>query len=255
MNFIKFNTTRDINNARTILEASNNQSQNGILSEERIAKFLTSLKAVLIPMLMLQGALIIDAAILVHRSFPEIPAPFKIVASALLGFALAFPLLLSSVNSYILKDLRVLWFTISFPMLFAGFTVFMSLLFFRAFDPQPTWNMSNYILVYFLSIFFGLIEYLYADLFVKKNQQRIKDLHLKEGFAELQVKHSELKINFHELKEDQVQLKKAYTQLNQDYAKLKEQVVCKHCGHESDTLSKAKYHQTNCPENPKNLES
>jgi len=225
------------------------------ITEEAVAKFLTSLKAVLIPMLMLQGALIIDAGILVYRAFPAMPEAFKLVASALLGFALAFPLLLSSVNSYILKEVKILWWSISFPMIFAGFTVFMSLLFFGAFDPQPTWTNSNYILVYFLSVFFGLIEYLYADLFVKKNKQRIRDIGLEEGFAELQKAHSDLKLNHHALKESHSELQKAHSDLNKSHAKLMELLTCQHCRDTFDKVHQKKRHEAKCMDNPKNQEA
>lgn len=183
-----------------------------------ISDFLTSISAVILPMLLLLVAFVIDAGVLFYRVLPDMPLLLKLSASAFLGFALSFPLLIAAVNSRILP--RIGWF--GFPELFAIFSAFMTALFFDVFTPQDA-HWSWYVLVAFLSVFLGLIDYLYAYLFIEK-YRRANATDKKLALLEkLQPEHDQLKAAFNE---QSAALKAAQTALKEYHR----QLTCKHCG-------------------------
>tara|TARA_R110001606_G_scaffold321004_2_gene467861 strand:- start:21 stop:677 length:657 start_codon:yes stop_codon:yes gene_type:complete len=214
--------------------------------ETRIAKFLTSLGAVIVPMLIIQAALWIDGAFLLWQSFPAIPEFIRIAAAVLLGFGLCFPLLLTSVNSELLKPLA----TIDFPKIFGLVTVVLSLLFFDVFrvDKDTTYYATRV----FLSLLLGLVEYLYSFLFVAKWKEKRKEETFEEQYDDLIVRHHELTSEAKDFVKQnnllRVKLEAAQTTLNGLLSALR----CPHCAHQSDTPGAHRYHVKTCAKNPKN---
>ncbi|MBU2914551.1 hypothetical protein [Reichenbachiella agariperforans] len=209
--------------------------------ELRVANGINSLAAVMIPMLTLILAFIIHASTLIYRALPDdMVIEFKLVASAALGFSMVLPLLLTAVNSELLPK----WYSnnnwVGFPMLFGVFTIIMTLFFFDVFEAKGK-SMSWYFLNVFISLFFGLIDYLYVFLFVAKYKEttnREMESKLQEDYKmkyqQLESKHQQLKHNSKQLKEDSAQ-----------YNELLKQLTCKYCG-EVKTISSIKSHQARC---------
>ena len=205
----------------------------------KFSKFLTSLIAVIIPMMILLAAFVIDAGVLFYRAFPEMPYGFKIAASAFLGFALAFPLLLTAVNSELLPK----WKWLDFPKIFAVFTAVMTAMFFDVFQTTGK-HWSWYVLVGFLSIGLGLIDWLYAYLFIRKYQ-------LESDQVDYKAKYEKVRDTPRQLSEAQALLISARTELK-EYKKM---LTCPHCGKLSKSHSAHRNHVTRCDQNPKNQQS
>ncbi len=136
------------------------------------SNFLNSLTAVLVPMMVLLFAFIIDASVLFYRALPnDMSVYLKYPASGALGFSIAFPLLLTAVNSELLPA----WIKgnkwVGFPMLFALFTVIMTLLFFEIFSVKgKTWDW--YFLICFLSLFWDSLITCMHSCFVPSSDRR-----------------------------------------------------------------------------------
>ena len=207
-------------------------------------------------MIVLLVAFIIDAGVLFYRAFPEMPFYLKLPASIFMGFAVAFPLLVTSVNSKLLPKAKS---GFGFPELFGIFSAVMTLFFFDFFSFPAGKPLSWYALVIFLSVFVGLIDYLYAHLFVLKNNEERDYLHYKglydsqlEINAGLSAKLSEasksLKNTEHNLKESD----KALNQITVELNEVKKELTCDYCGHLSKTYSAHRNHVNRCSANPKN---
>lgn len=220
-----------------------------------IAKFLNSLEAILIPMLILLIAFIVDAGVLFYRVLPEyMNENLKLFASIMLGVAVAFPLLLTSVNSDLLKHK----YKIGFPEIFGFCSFFMTLLFFDVFsaDIKP---FNWYLTTVFMCLLLGLIDYLYADLFVKKynqinNQERKKDDYhkLKE---ENQGLVKELDMSSLVLQKSQEELSKTKKSLERTKSSLEEandKLTCPYCSQLQKSVSTYRNHLGRCTGNPKN---
>ncbi|MEL6558364.1 MAG: hypothetical protein AAFQ94_09280 [Bacteroidota bacterium] len=222
-------------------------------------RFLNSIKAVLIPMIVLLVAFIIDAGVLFYRAFPEMPLYLKLPASIFMGFAVAFPLLVTSVNSKLLPKAKN---GFGFPELFGIFSAIMTLFFFDFFSFPEGKPVSWYTLVMFLSVFVGLIDYLYAHLFVLKNKEENDHQHYK-GLYESQLeinetlngKFSEAKNQLKEATQSLNEYDDTLSELNQKLNEMKKELTCEHCGHLSKTYSAHRNHVNRCKSNPKNQQN
>jgi Zn finger protein HypA/HybF involved in hydrogenase expression len=192
-------------------------------------------------------AFVIDAGVLFFRAFPEMPFWLKLIASANLGFGLAFPLLLTSINNNLLPK----WRGFGFPELFAICTTFMIALFF---DIIPG-GLDT--VRWFLSIMLGLIDYLYAFLFVNKYSQQVQTIDLGQ---KLFFKEAALDDAMKQLKEKTTKLNEYIDELNEAEEELNEyrqSLTCPHCSTEVQTKSYSAYrnHVGRCEQNPKNINS
>ncbi len=220
-----------------------------------IAKFLNSLEAILIPMLILLIAFIVDAGVLFYRVLPKyMNENLKLFASIMLGIAVAFPLLLTSVNSNLLKQK----YKVGFPEIFGFCSFFMTLLFFDVFSAK-TKPFNWYLTTVFMCLLLGLIDYLYADLFVKKYNQ-INNLEQQQlDYKNLQDKNRSLT---EELDKSSVVLQKSKQELSKTKESLQrtissleeanEKLTCPHCGQLQKSVSAYRNHIGNCKDNPKN---
>ncbi|TPN86079.1 hypothetical protein [Aquimarina algicola] len=223
-----------------------------------IAKFLNSLEAILIPMLILLIAFVVDAGVLFYRVLPiDMNKDLKLFAAIMLGIAVAFPLLLTSVNSKLLKQK----YNIGFPEIFGFCSFFMTLLFFDVFSEQIK-SFNWYLTTVFMCLLLGLIDYLYAHLFVKKYNQINESERQKTHYLELQQEsvsiHQDLKKSnevlekYHkELNETKTGLKEAIERLQQANEKL----TCPHCSELQKSVSAYRNHIGACKHNPKNSSS
>ncbi len=200
------------------------------------AKFLNSLTAIVIPMIILLFAFVIDASVLFYRAFPtDMPEALKLVASSFLGFAIAFPLLLTAVNRKLLAK-----FGETFPIVFAVFSAIMTAFFFDVFAAEGK-DLSWYWLVGFLSVFVGLIDYLYAHLFVEKFAIEVVEELASDQLAVMTSAFNVLDRKYSQLEHSAAQLKDKSSQ----YDALRLQLTCKYCKtvKSPGTISS---HQSNC---------
>lgn len=212
----------------------------------KLPNFLNSLNAILIPMIIVLLAFVIDAGVLFFRAFPDMPYLLKLVAAANLGFGLAFPLLLTSINSRELPKVSFLWKKVGFPELFAVCTAFMIALFFEIVPG------GLLVVKIFLSVMLGLIDYLYAYLFVSKYQAEQSETSYEEQYTELESRFSEVR---HDLKRTQMNLIESDTSLEKATKELNEyrkQLTCPHCNEQLKRFGSYRNHVNRCPENPKN---
>lgn len=223
----------------------------------KLPKFLNSLQAIMIPMLILITGFWIDASVLFYRAFDTaLPEPLRYPAATFLGLAVALPLLLTAINNPILPGIQIGTKKIGFPELFGIFTVLMVLMFFDVFSPELDRPTSWHYLVYFLALFLGLIDYLYAYLYVNKYKLSLTDwrgawFSLARRFIEQKRKLKDAQMM---LIESDTSLEKAVKMLNE----YREQFICKHCeGKEQSPKEKKiigsfRNHVNRCPLNPKN---
>ncbi|GAA4273737.1 hypothetical protein U6A24_02630 [Aquimarina gracilis] len=220
-----------------------------------IAKFLNSLEAILIPMLILLIAFIVDAGVLFYRVLPEyMNENLKLFASIMLGIAVAFPLLLTSVNSNLLKHK----YKVGFPEIFGFCSFFMTLLFFDVFSAEIK-PLNWYLTTVFMCLLLGLIDYLYADLFVKKYNQ-IYNLELQQqDYEKLKDENESILKDLDKsdlvLQQSKEELSKTKESLQRTISSLEEaneKLTCPHCGQLQKSVSAYRNHIGNCKENPKN---
>ncbi|MEQ8628080.1 hypothetical protein [Ekhidna sp.] len=210
------------------------------MKKTNFPKFLKSLTAVIIPMMILLAAFVIDAGVLFYRAFPYMPDGLRLAASAFLGFALAFPLLLTAINSKLLPTTTIKGKHVGFPELFAVFTAFMTAMFFDVFNAEGK-HWSWYVLVAFLSIGLGLVDWLYASLFVNKDYQENEQIDYKEKYEAIAHTPGELS-----------ECKKTLEETRKALIECKKRISCRHCGEPQKSYSALRTHEGRCGENPKN---
>ncbi len=220
-----------------------------------IAKFLNSLEAILIPMLILLIAFIVDAGVLFYRVLPkDMNKDLKLFASIMLGIAVAFPLLLTSVNSNLLKHK----YKIGFPEIFGFCSFFMTLLFFDVFSAEIK-SFNWYLTSVFMCLLLGLIDYLYADLFVKKYNQ-IKNLEqqlldfqkLKDQNESLLKELDKSGLVLQKSKEELFQTKENLQRTTGSLEEANEKLTCPYCSQLQKSVSAYRNHIGGCKDNPKN---
>ena len=220
-----------------------------------IAKFLNSLEAILIPMLILLVAFVIDAGVLFHRILPEdMNKDLKLFAAIMLGIAVAFPLLLTSVNSELLRKK----YNMGFPEIFGFCSFFMTLLFFEVFSENIKF-FNWYLTTCFMCLLLGLIDYLYADLFVKKYNQIKETKNQQQDYQWLLQKNESIskdllkyKSAINKSKEELVRTKEELTETKASLIEMNERLTCPHCNTLQKSVSTYRNHIGNCTYNPKN---
>lgn len=220
-------------------------------------KTLNSLDAITTPMLMLICAVGIEASVLFNRALSEsMDIWFRIPASMLFGFSVALPILLTSIHKQLLPGLPIRDKKIGFPELFGLFSAFMVLLLFDVFGEKQR-STSWYVLVSFLAIFIGLIDYLYAHLYVAKYNEEFGKEDLSKQYDEKCRELNEANQSLHECR---VKLGEAVNELmeaRQELAEFYESLKCVHCGElpATKSYSAKRNHENRCTQNPKNTQN
>jgi len=219
----------------------------------KLPNFLNSLSAIMVPMLILFAGFWIEASVLFFRAFEgSMTDVLRYPAASFMGFAVTSPLLLTAINSLLLPGFLVRGVKIGFPELFGVFTVMMVLLFFDAFGEtvRPT---SWYLLIGFIAVFLGLIDYLYAFLLVRKYREEVEQVDFKTKYNDLYAEVVQME-QAHQrttdkLKEYHSALTEARRTLNETEMRLNEYrqaLTCPHCQRESKTHSAHKNHVARC---------
>ena len=134
----------------------------------------------------------------------------------------------------------------------------MTLLFFDVFSAE-TKPFNWYLTTVFMCLLLGLIDYLYADLFVKKYNQ-INNLKQQQQDYEKLINENEnlikdldksslvLEQSKQELSKTKESLQRTITNLEEANEKL----TCPHCGQLQKSVSAYRNHIGSCKDNPKN---
>ncbi len=213
------------------------------------------------PMLMLIMAVWIESGILFYRALKDsMEDPFRWAASILFGFSVAMPILLTSIHTEILPGVKIAGKKIGFPELFGLFSTILVLMLFDVFATRER-HVSWYVLVGFLSVFIGLIDYLYAHLYVGKqkadsdeiNTQRElehKTTMLEDAQLQLEEYHEKLLEATKRHKASQLRLNEAHEKLNE----IEEKFTCPYCKEvlEIKPGNALKNHKHRCDKNPSN---
>jgi hypothetical protein len=196
-------------------------------------------------MLMLVIAFWIEAAVLFDRAFADsLHLLLRVPAALFFGFAVACPLLLTAINSRILPSFKVGRAKVGFPELFGGFTVMMVLLFFDVWgvvDKPRSW----YILVSFLAAFLGIIDYLYASLFVTKYNIEASKRDYQSLYESTYDQLSFCQQDLHDLSTTLLESGKHLNEAKAELNEYRQQLTCS-CGHQSKTYSAHRNHVSRC---------
>lgn len=164
----------------------------------QISNFITSVKAVMIAMLLIIVALVFDSHTLFVRTLPSDMGTIAKEVTAW-GMAIAFELtvLLATANSnYVHKSIQYL----------LAFCTLMTTLFF--FDVFKETNTTKIFQIVFVSIMIACINFIYAELFVKKWKEHLENLNSSDlqlqKFVILQSKLQESENICNELKESNI---------------------------------------------------
>jgi cell division protein FtsB len=111
--------------------------------------------------------LVIETATLLYHSYPAIMHPnLKVIAAAFGSITIESFLLMICVNIYLLKNR---FGEHGLPVVFGIFSTIMTLFFMDAFSPQATAVVVC--MRVFVSVLFGLINYLLGEIFTKKYKE------------------------------------------------------------------------------------
>lgn len=217
--------------------------------ELKFAKGLTSLTAVMVPMLIVIAGNSIAGAHLVYHSFPDsMMEEAKIPASMLIGLAIAMALISVSTNKDILPAWNARHEWIGFPLMLAVFSAFLLAFFFELFEQWDQLAIHEIVKYIFLSVFIAYLEFTFVYLFVKKLQQvrntikfetKIKKLNV--TISQLEETKTQLSATIDKLKPTEEQLKETTSELD----KLRLDLTCKKCGKQKNARSIAS-HESKC---------
>ncbi|TSE03345.1 hypothetical protein [Aquimarina algiphila] len=202
---------------------------------------ITSLRAITIPMLMVNTAL----ATLLSSLFLEVLEVEIVILHYLASFTLAigmgWTVLDTSVNSHLIKQY--------IPVIFAIGGFILLLIKFNVFKKVPE-HYSWYVTRVFLALMGAAVEYTFSHLFIKKHkeEQKNKGIDVEQLLINLEETIDRLNETELRLEETQERLNKTEERL----AHVKAHFYCRHCGAEFDNPNACKSHEATCPENLKN---
>jgi uncharacterized membrane protein len=209
-----------------------------------VGEYFNSLEAIIILMLLILIAGAFISHVLFYRAFPnDMLEHQKIIASWLFAAVWEFTVLLTAANKDLLPK--------NATLIFAVCSGIILLFFVNAFDPHLHQSASSWSQSCFAAILFGVLNYMYSELFVKKWQQiKSKDLDSKVIELESVVNEFSIKLNQAEAALNETEAKLIhFEQLEQERIK---ELTCPHCHNFQETYGRLVAHKGHCPENPKN---
>lgn len=136
----------------------------------KIARYLVSIDYVVWSILFFQGMLVIGTGYVLYTSFPvSMNDTLRLVSCSMGSISIEGFLLMVSVNMYLLSPT---YGKKGIPLIFGLFSMIMTLFLLEAFttdDPIVTCKRV------FMSLEFGLINYLLSEVFVKKWEEHVKN--------------------------------------------------------------------------------
>ncbi|MFY0628716.1 MAG: hypothetical protein JXR07_20655 [Reichenbachiella sp.] len=213
--------------------------------EIRFAEIITSLGALMLPMLIIICGLAITGGELLHKSFPDsMTTGLKVTASVFFGIILALALTTISVNKDLIKG-KYVWII---PLMLAVFSAILLMFFFEVFENWHTDLWHEKFLKIFLSVFFAFLEFIFVMLFIKKLAKSTTDIKLESRIAKLNDQIKKLFATNAKLQETNSQLKTNHQQLielRKENKKLVEDLTCKKC-HKMKKARSIASHENKC---------
>lgn len=224
---------------------------------DTLGRAFTSIGAVIFVMVMIITAMIFFSHTLFLQVFPETMAPWeKSVATWAMALGWELTVLITTCNTaHISKRI---------PGLMAIASGVIVLFFIQAFDDSLT--VLQYVQRGLVGVLAASINYIYADLFYSKWQERtnalqmparLKELEaqveqleadLQESDAELEQSQAKVKEFTAELKEQEREIK----QLESFKAKIEQSLKCPYCSQAQTSQDALRSHKGHCSLNPKN---
>ena len=226
--------------------------------EIKFAKGITSLAAVMVPMILNIIGLAIAGAHLLYTNFPQegMPEAAKLPSAVLIGAVLATALISVAANKKILKPWHDKHKWIGFPLLLAVFSFVLLLFFFQVFELWAERPVHESMRKIFLGGLIAFLEYIFAYVFVEKKAETQADIKFETKIAKLQATKKQLETTISKLEETNKQLKptkEKLKSLEQEHAKLVLDLTCRKCGKMKNARSLAS-HESTC-QGTKHLEN
>ena len=217
---------------------------------DAIGKAITSLGAVIFVMLMTITGMIFFSHTLFTGVFPATMAPWeKIVSAWFMALGWEFTVLLTTCNTRHINS-RI-------PIVMAVCSGLILLFFIQAFDNSQTW--LTICQRWFVGVLVAAINYIYAELFYAKWQERNNEQQWPIRVSELQSTIVELQRNLNESQSALIESRstmdenaRALKELQKYKAKIVQDLTCPHCNAVYDGFGTLHAHKGHCSENPKN---
>lgn len=218
---------------------------------DRIASAITSLGAVIFVLLMIITGMIFFSHTLFLDVFPSTMEKWeKRLATWVMALAWEFTVLITTVNTRHINK-RI-------PFLMALASGVIVLFFIQAFDDSITGLQMTQ--RWFVGIIAATINYLYADLFYAKWQERTSSLAMPRRIEELNSKVHELEGG---LNEHESALNDSQSRLNEVQSEVKElrsfklrvdkELTCPHCHTLQPSFGSLHAHKGHCSKNPRHI--
>jgi len=217
---------------------------------DRIGSAITSLGAVIFALLMTTTGMVFFSHTLFRNVFPSTMEPWeKLLATWVMALAWEFTVLITTCNTKHLNR--------HIPLAMAVASGIIVLFFIQAFDSSLTG--LQIIQRWFVGILAATINYIYADLFYAKWQERSSTLAMPVKLVELQHEVNEYRSRLIDLqsKFDQVQstrdeLQREVGDLRSFRKKIDQELTCPHCKEQQPSYGTLHAHKGHCHRNPKN---
>jgi predicted neutral ceramidase superfamily lipid hydrolase len=217
---------------------------------DRIAQAITSLGAVVFVMLMTITGMIFFSHTLFNQVFPgTMDAWEKLMATWVMALGWEFTVLITTVNTkHINKHI---------PAIMAACSGIIVLFFIQAFGDELSW--LQLMQRWFVGILVATINYIYAELFYAKWQERQTQQALPLQVTELSGKLIErernvidLQWNLNEAQSKMVQIESELKELRELRKRMNEELTCPHCQVVQANHNTLRAHKGHCSENPIN---
>lgn len=202
-----------------------------------IARFFTSLQAVIIGLLLLIGFMVFETQTLFYNMLPDMGEAKRLIASVLVAIVFEFSVLITTANSNHLSK--------KVPVVLAVCGFFLIVWFWRA------WEGSAILVFYkfFVSALQAYLNYLYSDLFLSKWNEKGMLADINDIERKMDQKLSQYDRIESELNEINSEIDDANQLLNDKIRKLDEN-TCPHCGDVMNGTNGLNAHVGRCKENP-----
>ncbi len=214
-----------------------------------IGRAITSLAAVIFVMLMTITGMVLFSHTLFTNVFPEGMEPWeKLSATWLMALGWEFTVLITTCNiKHIHKRI---------PVVMAICSGIIVLFFIQAFDDKQT--VLTIVQRWFVGILAATINYIYAELFYKKWNERNDFIHLPIKVNQLQSKLDDSRRQAIEYESKLVQLQSSLNEkiLRADHLerykiKIDKELTCPHCKFVHETFGSLHAHKGHCASNPR----
>jgi hypothetical protein len=215
----------------------------------QVAEVITSLGTVIFVLLMTVIAMIFVGHGLYYQVFIQCMSPWQAeMASWVLSFGIETTVLVITCNVKYFSSNRL-------PVFFAICSGFIVLFFINAFDfTQPTLDIA---IRWFIGILVSGVNFVYAELFVKKYQESQKAVDLLSQIEILRIENDVCNNDLNVVKSDLARAEQEMKKLAEYVAELEmfrkneiDRLTCSHCAKVFSTIYHLNSHRSGCEKNP-----